>query len=176
VGNPRFFSSGRRSVRDTGIEERLEAALTPAANSHGLELVAVELAGAHAQPILRVFLDKEGGIVLDEICEANEWVSALLDEAEPFDGPYTLEVSSPGIDRPLRKLEDFERFAGSTATLKTRSIDGRTRFTGIIESVQDDVVILDVDGEPVRIPFGHVRNARLKGEVDFGQGKGGCER
>ncbi|MBE0416726.1 MAG: ribosome maturation factor RimP [Coriobacteriia bacterium] len=160
----------------TELEARLEAALAPAAISHELELVAVELAGAHAQPILRVYLDRDGGIGLDEICEANEWVSALLDETEPFDGPYTLEVSSPGIDRPLRKLADFERFAGSTATLRTRPIDGRTRFTGTIESVQDDVVVLDVDGEPVRIPFGNVRNARLKGEVDFEQAKGGCER
>lgn len=158
------------------LEARIEAALAPAALSRGLELIAVELAGGRAQPILRVFLDKDGGIGLDEICTANEWVSALLDEDEPFEGPYTLEVSSPGIDRPLKKLADFERFTGSVATLKTRPIDGRTRFTGTIESAQGDFVVLDIEDELVRIPFGDVRNARLKGEVDFGQGKGGCEQ
>jgi ribosome maturation factor RimP len=160
----------------TELEARLEAALAPAAHSHGFELVAVELAGGHAQPILRVFLDKDGGVGIDDICQANEWVSALLETDEPFEGPYTLEVSSPGIDRPLRKDADFERFTGSVATLKTRPIDGRTRFTGTIEGVQGDVVVLDIEDELVRIPFSDVRNARLKGEVDFGQGKGGCEQ
>jgi ribosome maturation factor RimP len=158
------------------LEDRLEAELMPAAAHHGLELVAVELAGAHAQPTLRIFLDKEGGIGLDTICEANEWISALLDELDPFEHSYTLEVSSPGIDRPLRRLADFERFAGSTATVKTRPIDGRTRFTGVITGVRDDDVVLDVEGTPVLVPIGDVRTARLKGDVDFGQGKGGCER
>ncbi|MDF1542486.1 MAG: ribosome maturation factor RimP [Anaerosomatales bacterium] len=160
----------------TELEAHLEEALAPAALSHGFELVAVELAGGHGHPILRVFLDKEGGIGLDDICEANSWVAALLDEREPFERAYTLEVSSPGIDRPLRKLGDFERFQGSTAMLKTRPLDGRTRFTGTIRGVADDVIALDVDGKTVRIPFSDVRNARLKGEVDFGQGKDGCEQ
>jgi len=160
----------------TELEARLEAMLAPAALGHGLELVAVELAGGHAQPILRVYLDKDGGIGLDEICEANEWLSALLDSDQPFEVPYTLEVSSPGIDRPLRNPSDFDRFSGSMATLKTRPINGRTRFTGIIKGLQDDDVVLDVEGELVRIPFSDVHNARLKGEVDFGQRKGGCEQ
>jgi ribosome maturation factor RimP len=158
------------------LEERLEAALAPAVAHHGLELVAVELAGAHTQPTLRIFLDREGGIGLDTICEANEWISALLDELDPFEHTYTLEVSSPGIDRPLRRLADFERFAGSTATVKTRPIDGHTRFTGVITGVQDNDIVLDVEGTPVLVPFGDVRTARLKGDVDFGHGKGGCER
>jgi len=160
----------------TELEARLEATLAPAALSHGLELVAVELAGGHGHPVLRVFLDKEGGVGLDEICEANSWISALLDESEPFGGSYTLEVSSPGIDRPLRKLGDFERFVGSIATLRTHKLDGRTRFTGTIDGVTDDTIALDVDSELVRIPFSAVRNAHLKGEVDFGQGKDGCEQ
>lgn len=158
------------------LEDSLAASLAPAAQRHGYELVAVELAGAHAQPTLRIFLDKDGGITLDEICEANGWISALLDEVEPFEGAYTLEVSSPGIDRPLRTMADFERFAGSTANVRTRPIDGRTRFTGVITGVRDDGVVLEVDGEPVHIPLNEVRTARLKSDVDFGQGKGGCER
>lgn len=158
------------------LEERIEAALAPAAVDHGFELVAVEFAGTQAQPTLRIFLDREGGIGLDAICEANEWISAMLDEIDPFDAAYTLEVSSPGVDRPLRSLDDFARFAGSVATLRTQRIDGRTRFTGTIERVEGESVVLDIDGEPVHIPISDVRNARLKGEVDFGHGKGGCKR
>lgn len=158
------------------LESRLEREFASAADAHGFELVAVEVAGSASQPIVRVFLDREGGITLDAICEANVWVSALLDEADPFEGSYTLEVSSPGVDRPLRKHADYVRFVGSTASLRTRAIDGRTRFTGTIERVEDDAVTLDIDGESVQIALSDVRSARLKGEVDFGQGKGGCER
>lgn len=153
------------------LEDRLMAEVAPAAASHGLELVAVEIVGTRVQPTLRIYLDQEGGIGLDTICEANEWISAILDEIDPFEGAYTLEVSSPGVDRPLHSLSDYERFAGSTATLRTRPIGGRTRFTGVITGVRDDAVVLDVDGISVRIPLGDVRTARLKGEVDFGQGK-----
>ncbi len=155
---------------------RLEALLEPRALQHGYELVAVELAGGQGSPIVRVYLDREGGVDLDAIVAANEWVSATLDDADPIEGAYTLEVSSPGIDRPLRKIEDYQRFAGSVATLKTRPVEGRTRFTGRIERLDGDVIVLDIDGTSVRIDFGDVRNARLKGDVDFGQGKGGEER
>lgn len=158
------------------IEDLVESTIAPVAAQHGLELVAVEVAGAQSQPILRVYLDREGGIGLDAICEANEWVSPLLDELDPFEGRYTLEVSSPGIDRPLRRLADFKRFTGSVATLRTRQIDGRTRFTGVIAGVGDDSIHMEVDGTPFHIPLADVHSARLKGEVDFGQQKGGCER
>lgn len=152
---------------------RLELLLAPRAATHGFELVAVEVAGGQGSPIVRVYLDRDGGIDLDAICSANEWISAALDETDPFNGSYTLEVSSPGIDRPLRKLEDFRRFTGSTVTLKTRAIEGRTRFTGQITEVEGDTIVLDAEETSVRIAFAEIVKANLKGDVDFGQGKGG---
>ncbi len=158
------------------LAERLRALLDPEAERHGFELVAVEVAGSQARPIVRVFLDRRGGIDLDAVCEANAWISALLDAEEPIAGPYTLEVSSPGVDRPLCTIDDFERFTGSVAALKTQPIDGRTKFSGRIDGINDDKVVLDVEGRLVHIPFGDVIKARLRGEVDFGQERGDDQR
>ncbi|HET6498763.1 MAG TPA: ribosome maturation factor RimP [Coriobacteriia bacterium] len=159
----------------TDLEQRIESLLAPAAADHGLEFVAVEIVGARPQPTLRVYLDQDGGIALDTICEANRWISPLIDDLDPFDSPYTLEVSSPGVDRPLRTREDYARFMGSTATLRTKRIDDRTRFTGVIIGVQEAQVLLDIDGQTVPIALEDVRSARLKGSVDYGRGKDGCE-
>ena len=81
---------------------------------------------------------------------------------------YTLEVSSPGIDRPLRTAEHFARFVGDTAVLKTQPVDGRGSWTGAIASVEGDVVVLDVDGAEARIPMDTIKRAHLKGTIDFG--------
>lgn len=150
---------------------RVEELLEPEASSHGFELVAVEQAGGRHVPVIRVLLDREGGVTIDDLAAANEWVSATLDESDIVSGSYTLEVSSPGIDRPLRKLADFERFAGETATIKTRvGQTGRSSWTGPIEKVEGDHVVLDIDGEPFAIAFNDILKARLKGVVDFGKG------
>ena len=155
---------------------RLESVLEPEATRQGFELVAVELAGGQGSPILRVYLDRDGGIDLDAVCSANQWVTTLLDQTDPFNGPYTLEVSSPGIDRPLRKLADYVRFTGSDVSMKTRPIAGVSRHTGRITGVEDETIVLDSDGTSVHVPYADVLSARLKGEVDFGQGKGGGQR
>lgn len=91
-----------------------------------------------------------------------------MDELDPFPGAYTLEVSSPGIDRPLRTAEHFARFVGDTAVLKTQPVDGRGSWTGAIASVEGDVVVLDVDGAEARIPMDTIKRAHLKGTIDFG--------
>ena len=91
--------------------------LEPVACNHGYELVDVEVAGTTRTPLLRVFLDKATGLGIDDIAAANSWVDACIDELDLFRGSFTLELSSPGIDRPLRTLEHFERFAGQTACI-----------------------------------------------------------
>lgn len=154
----------------SSLAETIEALLTPLAERAGFELVAVETAGGHKNPVIRVLLDREGGLDIDALCDANTWISDALDAEESIlHGAYTLEVSSPGIDRPLRRLADYERFAGNTAKLKTVPAEGRTTYTGTIIGVEGEDVVLDVDGQTVRIPHGAISKAHLKGTVDFGK-------
>ena len=158
-------------MHTTELVSRLTAVLEPEAAAHGLELVAVEQAGGRGAPVLRVLLDCEDGITLDEIASANAWVSELIDTADPFSRPYTLEVSSPGIDRPLSRREDFSRFVGETVTLKVESAEKRRSWTGALQGMEGDDVILNVDGERVAVAYETIQKARLKGAVDFGKGR-----
>lgn len=156
----------------TDLTSQLTQLLEPLAESRGFELVAVEQSGGRHTPVIRVLIDREGGVNLDAILEANQWVGEALEEADPVSGPYTLEVSSPGVDRPLRKLSDFVRFAGETVNLKVRPSTGtRSAWTGVIAGVDGDSVLIEVDGENVSIPFGDVLKARLKGVVSFDRGR-----
>ncbi len=150
------------------LHARIEALLAPVAAREGFELVAVETAGATKAPVIRIFLDREGGIDIEAIVDANRWISEAIDAQDPVRGSYTLEVSSPGVDRPITRFSDFERFVGETVTLKTAPIDGRRSFTGTITGVEGDDVVLDVNGRTVHVPHGAVTKARLKGTVDFG--------
>ncbi|MBE0476838.1 MAG: ribosome maturation factor RimP [Coriobacteriia bacterium] len=154
---------------------RLAETLDALAGRHGYELVAVEAAGGGAGggPVVRVFLDREGGIDLDAIAEANRWVAPAVDEVLP--GAYTLEISSPGIDRPLVKPADFERFAGKVAAVKTaRPIEGRANFTGTLLGMDGGDVLLEIDGTTYRLPHSAIAKARLKAEIDFGEEGAGC--
>ena len=151
------------------LAERIELMLTPVAQRQGVELVAVEIAGATKHPVVRIYLDREGGIDIDAIVEANRWISEALDAEDPVAGAYDLEVSSPGLDRPLRRIADFDRFRGQTAVVKTTPIGGRGKFTGTITGTDADTVLLEADGETFRIPLGAISKAHLKGDVDFGQ-------
>lgn len=150
------------------LESRLTALLEEASAGHGVELVAVEVVGAQRNPTVRIFLDKDGGIDLDAITEANTWISEVLDDADPIPGAFTLEVSSPGIERPLSKPADFARFTGRSVKLRTSArVDGRNKFTGTIVSADEDTVVLDVDGETHRVPFAAIAKAHLKVDIQF---------
>lgn len=152
----------------TGKEKSLLAAMEPRAASEGVEIVTVEIAGAKRAPTIRVYIDAEGGVSFDELARTQAWIGELMDEIDPFPGAYMLEVSSPGIDRPLRTPEHFERFAGQTASVKTREpIEGRSSFTGELAGYSDGDVRLVVDGTELSIPYDSIKRARLKGTVDF---------
>lgn len=149
--------------------EQLIDALEPLAQEHGLDLVTVEVAGTRKNPILRVFLDTlEGGITLDELADAQEWVDAKVEELDPFEDAYTLEVSSPGIDRPLRRRADFERFAGEECVVYLKKGEARTKATGVLAGMEgDDVLVMGGDGAVERIGFARIKKANIIGRIDF---------
>ncbi len=152
----------------TDLATRLTGLLGPKATEAGFELVCVEVAGAVRSPIVRVYLDREDGIDIEAITSANAWVKDALDGYPDTAAGYNLEVSSPGIERPLVTREHFERFAGSKAKVTTKEpVDGRKSFTGTITAVEGDTVVLDLDGTTHNIPLGVIDKARLRVEIDF---------
>lgn len=159
----------------TKAEQRIEQALEPVTASHGFELFGVELGGVKHKPIVRVLIDREGGITLDQVAESNAWIAEVIDELGEPSGAYVLEVSSPGIERPLRKPEHFQRYQGSRAEVRTTApIDGRKQFTGVIVSADEAQVTLDVDGAEVSLPYDSLSKARLRVDIDFrDEGSGG---
>ncbi len=152
------------------MRERLVAMLEPVLTGMGYELVHVELAGGGRDTVLRVYIDAPGGIALAD-CEAvSRQVSALLDVEDPVPGSYQLEVSSPGLDRPLAKAGDFERFAGHRVRVKlVAAVDGRRNYTGELLGYTDGQVSLAVDGERHSLALDDIESARL---VPEGQGSG----
>ena len=149
-------------------EQQLLDALASRADAEGVEIVTVEVVGAKKAPTIRVYIDTPDGVSFDELSAAQAWINEIMDELDPFPGAYTLEVSSPGIDRPLRTPAHFARFAGETAVVKTASPQGgRSAFTGTIVRVEGDAVELDVDGATVLIPVSDIKRAHLKGAIDF---------
>jgi ribosome maturation factor RimP len=147
---------------------RLTDLLEPEASANGFEIVLVEVPSAARGPLVRVFLDRAGGIGIDDIAAANTWIKPRLDGVPQFKAGYTLEVSSPGIERPLVKIADYERFAGSEARLTSSvEIGGRKRFSGTIRGVEGGDVVLDAGGTETRIPFGAITRARLRADIDL---------
>ena len=132
---------------------RVHELVEPILAASGVELVDVELKAG----ILQISVDRPGGIDLDAVSEAATVVSAVLDEADPIPGRYTLEVSSPGLERPLRTPEHFRRFVGTSVTVKTKpEVEGERRLTGRLEDADDDG--LTVAGR--RLRYDEVERAR----------------
>lgn len=129
----------------------------------GYELVGVELRpGERGGEVLRVFIDREGGILLDDCSAVSHQLSGVLDVEDPIKGEYSLEVSSPGLARPLFELAHFARYAGRKAKVKLASpLNGRRNFSGELAGVEGEVVLLQVDNELVRIDFSQIDSAKL---------------
>lgn len=149
-------------------EQELLDALAPTADANGVEIVTIEVVGASKAPTIRVYIDTEGGVSFDELASAQTWINDIMDRIDPFPGAYTLEVSSPGIDRPLRTREHFERFAGETVQVSLRQpLDGRAKWTGRLAGMEGDDVLLEVDGIVEHLPYDDVKKANVKGAFDF---------
>ncbi|MFN2435832.1 MAG: ribosome maturation factor RimP [Desulfotignum sp.] len=130
----------------------------------GFELVHVEIVTWNRQTIIRIYVDKPGGINLDECADISRQLGDLLDVKLPDMGSYRLEISSPGPHRPLKKKQDFQRFKGRQIKIETRTaIQERKKFTGMLEQIQEDAVVIEVDGEQVEIPDQQIYKANLTG-------------
>jgi len=150
------------------VEARVREIAERAALERGLELVHVELAGGAHSPIVRVFIDKPGGVTHEDCSGVSEHVGTILDVEDFIHAAYTLEVSSPGLERGLYRPEDYERFAGRLAKLKTRaSLGGQRNFRGRIVAFDgEDVLFDDKTTGRVRVPFSEIAKANLEIDIE----------
>ncbi|HVY66918.1 MAG TPA: ribosome maturation factor RimP [Gammaproteobacteria bacterium] len=142
-------------------KERLIGLLEPAIAAMGFELADLEVHRGR-RALLRLYIDREGGVTLDDCQHVSEQVGALLDVEDPLPGSYVLEVSSPGFDRRLRTQAHFERFVGERVRVELKdALEGRRNFTGRLTGVQSGNVLVEVDGEVWRLPLNDIAVARL---------------
>jgi ribosome maturation factor RimP len=161
------------------MRDALICLLEPSIEALNYELVDIEFAQAGRGGVLRIFIDSRvdsrvdqraegpaaGGITVDDCARVSHEVSRVLEAEDPIKGHYTLEVSSPGFDRILRKRAHFERFVGARVQAEMKlPQDGRRRFVGSLKSVSEDAILVDVDGREQRLPLERIQKARLKPE------------
>lgn len=149
-----------------GAEKGIISALEAKAAEHGIDIVDVEVVGVTKNPCVRVRIDHADEdaptISLDEVTAETGWISEAIDELDPFPQAFTLEVSSPGLDRPLRRERDFVRFAGSEVALSSTATEGRRKFSGTLEGVEDGKVVLTCDGDRVQIALDEVKKCKVR--------------
>ena len=144
------------------LREKLIALTEPLLGQLGYELVDLEYAPGRAHALLRIFIDRPEGVGLDDCERVSHEISALFDVEDPVSTGYTLEVSSPGLDRVLRTPEHFQRFVGERIRLELRiARDGRRRYTGRLEALNAEGIELNVDGAMVSVSFAEIGRARL---------------
>ncbi len=143
--------------------EQIEALLNPVAQSLGYELVACEWTSEFGKKILRVYIDQPAGVMLEDCEKFSKLIDPLLDVEMENPEAYELEVSSPGIARPLKKLKDFERFKGKCIRLKTQTpLEGRANYKGVLEGVRENNVLILVDGVSYEIPHSLIEKAHIE--------------
>lgn len=162
---------GWNSGDEMRMPERLTRLAEPVVTGLGYELVGVEF-DSH-QRILRVYIDREAGIVIDDCSRVSHQLSGVLDVEDPIPGNYQLEVSSPGMDRPLFTLAHFQRFQGSLVRLQLlRPIEGRRRFKARLIGLDGETVLLEEEGTRFAIPFDSIEKARIVPEFEQKNTKG----
>jgi ribosome maturation factor RimP len=155
------------SVNLSQLERKLTDMLTPPVEALGFELVGVEFVRAGKHSILRVYIDHEDGIDVDDCADASHQMSAVLDIEDPITTEYNLEVSSPGMDRPLFKSAHYELVVGETITVKL-SIpqDGRRNFKGQLLKVENDNILIKVDNDEFSLAIANIEKGNLVPNFD----------
>lgn len=139
-----------------------EQMFLPIVESMGYELVGVEFSSSDHHGHMRVYIDKEGGINLEDCTEVSHQLSAILDVEDPVQVAFDLEVSSPGLNRPLFKITDYEKFVGEKVKVKLAiPQNNRRNFKGLITAVEGDVIELDIDNEQFKLSFNSIAKANL---------------
>jgi ribosome maturation factor RimP len=149
-------------IAKAAIDRRLAGIVAPTIEGLGYELVRLRLMGGKRNTLQIMAERPEGWIEVEDCARISRAVSAVLDVEDPIAGEYVLEVSSPGIDRPLTRLKDFERYAGYEVKIETAEmIDGRRRFKGVLAGVEDDEVLLEIPEGTIGLSFDLLSDAKL---------------
>ncbi len=149
-------------IAKTTMDQRLAEIITPVIEDLGFELVRVRLMGGNTATLQIMAEKPEGGIEVDDCAAISTAVSATLDVEDPIEDHYTLEVSSPGIDRPLTRLKDFDAWEGYVAKLETTElIDGRKRFKGILAGTEGSEVLIEIEEGTIGLQFDWLADAKL---------------
>ena len=144
------------------LEQNLQEILQGAVEDLGCELWGIECQRAGRFMTVRLFIDKEGGVTVDDCADVSRQVSAILDVEDPIADKYNLEVSSPGLDRPLFTLPQFERYIGQDISVHLRiPVMERRKWQGKLERIENDMVILIVDGQEQVLVFGNIQKANV---------------
>jgi ribosome maturation factor RimP len=147
--------------------KRLTELLQPVVEDLGYEFIGLEYSGQGKHAVLRIYIDRDGGVDLDDCARVSHEVAALLDVEDPISGQYNLEISSPGLDRPLFTLEQFQQFAGDEVKVTLFAPhDGRRKFRGRIMAAGDGVVRIEQDGAEIALDFNNIAKARLVPNYD----------
>jgi len=154
-------------LKPEGIDERIRALAAPVAGSLGVELVDVEFTSEYGRRVLRIYIDRPGGVTVEDCERVSRELGTILDVEDPIPQSYNLEVSSPGLDRPLKTENDFSRYAGKRARIKTREpLDGRRNFKALIDKVDGgEVTVTDFDGKVFTIAISNIDKAKLEIEI-----------
>jgi ribosome maturation factor RimP len=149
-------------IAKTSMDRRLAEIISPVLEDMGFELVRIRLMGGNTRTLQIMAEKPTGGIEVDDCAAISTAVSATLDVEDPIEDAYTLEVSSPGIDRPLTRLKDFDTWEGYEAKLETSEmIDGRKRFKGILAGTQDGEVLIEIEEGTIGLQFDWISDAKL---------------
>lgn len=146
------------------VQDELKALLKPAIEALGFEFVGVEYLSNPKDRRVRIFIDRApDGVSIDDCATVSHEVSALLDVEDPVAGHYSLEVSSPGVERPLFDAEQYAAFEGDEAVLQLFApVEGRRKLSGTLRGVRDDRVVIEVEGQSIEVPLDTIRRAHLK--------------
>jgi ribosome maturation factor RimP len=155
-------TSQSRPQKEKQIATRVWSVAEPLCLDEGMELVFIEFRRESQGRVLRLYIDKQGGVTLDDCALISRQLGDILDVTLEDIGPYSLEVSSPGVNRPIGRPEDYNRFKGQQVHLKTRQpIDGRKNYRGVLRGIDESIVAVVCDNEEVHIPLEAISIARL---------------